>query len=538
MLDIEIPLKQDRGPVYRFFEMLPGLSSLLIFLTPIGLSLVNPVLAAYYLIVYILIWVFKTLAMSRRVIQGYGNLKQAGQLDWVQMADELNNPKETLAKNPKAINRMHKFHLKNLANCVSRPIDIDRSEIIHAVMIATWNEPPEIIEPTIDSVVACAGVNNKNTIFFLAYEDRAGEVKKKQSIDAVKKYKKYFRYAEAVKHTLSGDELPGKGANASYCGPKIAQWAKKNGIDSSRVLVTVLDSDNRPDKNYFSSLSYTYMIAPDRKHKSYQPVALYINNIWDVPTIMRLSAVANTYFHTANSMRPHALRNFSAHAQSLDALIDTNYWSVRTIVEDGHQFWRTYFRYDGCHEVLPLYTPIYQDAVYVGTYWKSLVAQFKQIRRWTYGASDVAYVASKALKGKKRLPRWDVLFKFGRLLEAHVGWATSTPLFLLSGWIPLFVASNSRESIVAQQLPIIIGRINTFAMLLLLITVYISFATLPPKPKEYSILRYGHFIWQWALLPVAGIVFNSFAAISSQTRLIFGRYHESFDLTEKAVKKN
>jgi hypothetical protein len=43
-------------------------------------------------------------------------------------------------------------------------------------------------------------------------------------------------------------------------------------------------------------------------------------------------------------------------------------------------------------------------------------------------------------------------------------------------------------------------------------------------------------VLQWALLPVTTICYSSFAAINSQTRLIFGRYLGAFDVTEKAVK--
>jgi hypothetical protein len=41
---------------------------------------------------------------------------------------------------------------------------------------------------------------------------------------------------------------------------------------------------------------------------------------------------------------------------------------------------------------------------------------------------------------------------------------------------------------------------------------------------------------QWIYLPVTSIVFGSLAALNSQTRLMFGRYLDKFDVTEKAVK--
>jgi hypothetical protein len=39
---------------------------------------------------------------------------------------------------------------------------------------------------------------------------------------------------------------------------------------------------------------------------------------------------------------------------------------------------------------------------------------------------------------------------------------------------------------------------------------------------------------QWIYLPVTTIGYNCFAALYSQTRLIFRRYIDKFDVTEKA----
>ncbi len=407
---------------------------------------------------------------------------------------------------------------------------------MHVVIVCTYNESQAIIHPTLDHVLNTNGFAKRKTALFIGYEERATEQKKQETLETLALYKPKFYHAEAIEHSLKSGEIPGKGANATNVGRRVEQWAKEQGIHPSRVLITTLDADNRTDKNYFSLLSYVYLSAENRKRKSYQPVALYNNNIWDVPAIMRLCAISNTYFHMANSMRPHALRNFSAHAQSLDALIDTDFWSVRTIVEDGHQFWRTYFRYDGDHEVLPIYAPIYQDAVYAGKRITTAKAQFKQIRRWTYGASDVAYVATRAFFIKNKVNKRDAFFKFNRLLESHVGWATSAPLLLLSGWMPLLINSNAGHNIVAQQLPQVVSTINTIALLALLMVVYIGLATLPKRPARYGRRRLLGFIWQWVLTPVVGVVFNSFAAINSQFRLAFKRYLGKFDVTEKAVK--
>ena len=525
--------------MYRFFEMLPGLLSYSFLILPIIVSFFSPKLVAYFLLTYILIWFLKAIALSLRLFRGYRQMRQATSLDWCRMIDELTKIDKTLSTSPKPLNTFHSHHYQTIAAIKARGgLDLHPDQVIHAVIVATYNESPEIINPTIEHVASNTAVNKHNTALFIAYECLGGPEKAKQSQQSISRYKSKFFHAEAIEHVLDPKhEIQGKGSNATNAGKRVYQWAKQQGIDPSRVLVTVLDADNRPDKNYFASLTYSYLATEDREYKSYQPISLYVNNIWDVPAVMRLSAVANTYFHTANSTRLHALRNFSAHSQSLDALIKTDFWSMRTVVEDGHQFWRSYFTFNGRYEVLPLYTPIYQDAVYSGSYKKTLISQFKQIQRWTYGASDVAYVATQSIGRSKQLrSKLDVIFKFNRLLEAHVGWATSAPIILLYGWLPLLAYSDSGSSIIAQQLPQVIGRVNGFAISLLFVVVFIGLATLPPRPKRYRRIRYLAFVWQVVLIPITGILFNSLAALVSQTRLIFKRYHETFNVTEKVTK--
>lgn len=535
--DLEIPYDNERRGWYRFFEIMPGLLSLLVFLTPIFLSIFYVSAAAILIIIYVLVILIRASAMSIRVIEGYANVKRARRVDWEDMLEDFYQP-ENATRHTNAKNTLIRAHIRNMQR-LSRQSLIDKlpGDIVHVVIIATYNESPEIIHPTVEYVIDSAGFERRKIALFLAYEERAGEQKRRETLETINKYKSRFFHAEAVEHTLVAGELPGKGANATYCGRRVEAWARQQGLDPSNVLITVLDADNRPDKNYFSLLTYVYLSAEDRKHKSYQPPALFNNNIWDVPAIMRICAISNTYFHLGNSMRPQALRNFSAHAQSLDALLDTDFWSVRTIVEDGHQFWRTYFRYNGNHQVLPIYAPIYQDAVYAGGRWKTTKAQFKQIRRWTYGASDIAYVATRAFTMKSKVPKIDALFKLGRLLESHVGWATSAPLILLSGWIPLYLNGDARRSIVAQKLPQIVSTVNTIAIIALLLVVYIGLSTLPTRPSHHKRHRFFGFLWQWFLTPVVGVVFNSAAAINSQFHIAFKKYIGVFEVTEKAVKQ-
>jgi hypothetical protein len=158
--------------------------------------------------------------------------------------------------------------------------------------------------------------------------------------------------------------------------------------------------------------------------------------------------------------------------------------------------------------------------------------QFKQVQRWAWGASDIAYVVNQSFFKKNSIPLHKKLSKFFRLLEGHVSWATSALILLLAAIIPFFL---NPDSYIANQLPQIASRINQIMMIGILGTLYVCIKTLPPKPARYKRRRNLWMVVQWVYLPVTGIVYGSFAALNAQTRLMFKRYL-GFNVTEKATK--
>lgn len=532
MKSIEIPFASERGRRYRFFEMLPAILTWSLLVLPFLLAFFVPLLAVIFIIGYLMLWFVKALGLDVRAIQGYLQITRQQKLPWNEMLKDLD-----IGAVGAHSARMPAWHLDNINRLQAEPTPITPENILHAIIIATYNESREVLEPTIQSVLA-SDYDMKKVLLIIAYEERGGEQVGKQSEELCKQYKAKFKHAFAVKHPdgMAG-EVKGKGGNITFAGLELQKYVEEKGIDPLHVIVTTLDADNRPHAQYLPALSYLYSVSPDPLHVSYQPIPMYTNNIWDAPAPMRVIATGNSFWNIVLSMRPHMIRNFSSHAQSLKSLIDTDFWSVRTIVEDGHQFWRTYFRYDGNHEVYPLYVPIYQDAVLSSTYRKTLKAQFLQLQRWAYGVSDVAYVAEKGFFTPNKVPKLDLIMKFGRLLEGHVTWAVAPLILAFAGYIPGIVTSHDLGSrgFNAISLPIIISYIQTIALLGIVITLFLSLKLLPPKPERYKRRRTLFMVLQWVLLPVTTIAYSSLSAIYSQTRLLFGLYMENFVVTDKAV---
>lgn len=540
MIHLEIPLGK-RTKSYRFFEMLPAILSYGAIITLVILSLINPLWAAVYLLLFILTQFIKALGIAFRTIHGRSILDKAQKVDWATRLNDLDNPKESSLKrqNDMKHNESWRFktHVKNLQHIAqSDEVYFKPSEIYNAVIIAAYNEDMAVIEPTVKAVID-SDYDMKQTILIFAYEGRDGAQSEKACLALVKKYGHKFKYAHAVKHPLTEGEVRGKGGNITYAGKYLAKWLKKQSIAAEKVVVTTLDSDNRPHRSYFSYVTYEYIVHPERLRVAFQPVSLFFNNIWDAPAPMRVVATGNSFWNIISSTRPYSLRNFASHSQGMQALEMMNFWSVRTIVEDGHQYWRSYFFFKGNYSVIPIYVPIYQDAVLTESYKKTLKAQFIQLRRWAYGASDIAYVATNIFTKDRKVPFFPAVTRLMRLIDGHVSLAAMPIIIAFGAWIPLFLNSAASRSIIAHELPVTVSRIQQIALIGILITVFLAFKMLPPRPERYKKHRSALMVLQWLLMPVTAICYTSISAFNSQTRLLIGKYLDKFDVTEKSVKK-
>jgi len=537
--DLELPLGK-RTKFYRFFEMVPAIISYGAFALLIVLSIVSPLLAAIYLMLIIIVLLVRAVGIVYHTLAGHNRLIKAQRVNWAHRLAELETAKESYEKHSSAGKPTGFGMLQHVENL--RMVAADESgdypkpsDMYNVVIVAAYNEAYEVIEPTIRSLTRTT-YDHKKLVVALAYEERGGEDIEATAKRLQTEYKDKFLAFEIVKHPRDlPNEVVGKGGNITFAGKYMQKWLDEKGIEYKNVLMTTLDSDNRPHHAYFDYATYEYIVNEDRKRLAYQPIALFLNNIWDVPAPMRVVATGNTFWNIISSMRPHIMRNFASHSQPMDALVEMNFWSTRTVVEDGHQFWRSYFYFNGKYSVHPLYIPIYQDAVLDNTYLKSFKAQFIQLRRWMYGASDVPYVAERIFTKKRTVPFWPGFVWFMRGLDGYVTAASVSIIVAVGGWIPLLVNSQAYRDVVAHQLPDTIAMFQRIALIGIIVMVYLSFKMLPPRPERYKRTRNFWMLAQWVIMPLTAIGFLSFAALNAQARLFFGKYLTKFDVTNKAT---
>ena len=426
---------------------MPGALSYSLVILLFLLSWINPILGAIYVLIVVAITFVKAIATAFRTIQGHKVVQRAERVDWRQRFEDLRDPHA-------AFERLHgrhedsygfQEHVQNLRilSVVEGKNEPKPDDIYHAVIMVAYDEGLETLVPSIEAVRDTT-FSNERIIFVLGYEERGGGQMEQTAKELAKKFAGTFYDFILVKHPDGvKDEIVGKGPNLTNAGEHLADYVQKKRIPVENVIVTSLDSDNRMHKKYLDYVAYEFLVRPDRQHYSYQPVSLFTNNIWEASAPMRVIAMSNSFFNVISTMRPHLLKNFASHSQPLAALMGMDFWSKRTIVEDGHQYWRSLFYFEGKYSVVPIREPIYQDAVISDTFGATLKAQFVQLRRWDYGASDVSYVGVRLFSKERREPFVPLFVKFVRLLDGHVTLAIMAPIVAFGGWVPMLMNLGS-----------------------------------------------------------------------------------------------
>ncbi len=490
---------QNPSKFYRFFETIPGLITWTTLLGAVVLSFFAPLVAIYVIILFDLYWLIRVLYFVFYLTVSWRRYQTAVQVNW-RARLESEHP--------------------------------DWTKIYHLIFLPMAHEEWAVIDTTLASLAQTNYPLDK-FMLVLAGEGRYSEHFKTLQEKVLAKYGQTFSRIFITEHPANlPDEVAGKGSNLNYAGHIVKKEIDALGIPYDNIIVSAFDIDTCTHFQYFSCLSYTYLSSPHPTRASYQPVALYNNNIWSSNPLMRVAAFGTTFWLLSELSRPERLFTFSSHSMSWRALVDVNFWQKDIVTEDSRIFLQCFLRYHGDYVVTPIYLPVSMDTVQAKTFRRSLVNLYKQQRRWAWGVEHFPYMLWH-FRSDKLIP-WRAKFKYlWNLTEGMYSWATAPILIFILGRLPMWFASPEfKASVFAQNTPLILEWLLRLAMAGILISVILSVRLLPPWPNRYRVFHFVVLVAQWLLLPVTLILFGSIPAIDAQTRLMFGKYL-GFWVTEK-----
>jgi hypothetical protein len=514
---VEVPADPNITPQaysrrwFRFLEILPGATVWLAIILPFIVSGFAPLWVTIFIILFDIYWFLGSVQYAIAIVRGYRRLKHNSAVDWD--------------------SRLTQLHALSPAER-ERWLYLDSAEVYHAVILVTYKESQKILEQSLDSMVS-ATFPKERIIVVLATEERDAANARRIAAALREKYSHQFGGFLVTEHPdgIVG-EVKAKGANASWAAKQLTPYIEEQGIPLDRVIVSTADADTRFPSYYFSCLAYTYCATPDRTRASFQPIATFFNNIWEAPMFSRMMAFGTTYWQLGESVRDYRLITFSTHATSLRTLVDMDYWCTSIVNEDSRQFFRAFFHYRGNFRVVPLFIPIYMDAVHVGSFFPTMRNLYLQQQRWAYGVEHFPYIVLESHRLRRVIPFQKRAALIWRAFEGMFSWATTAFFLTVVGWLPILLNTQFRGELVASNFPQVASTLISLTWVGLIIAAGVSVLIMPPLPDGRHPFRWVGMLVQWVLTPVTSIIFGAIPSLDAQTRLMLGKYI-GFQVTEK-----
>lgn len=483
----------------RFWEMFPGLLVWGTFIIALTLSFVQPLWVIVFILVFDLLWLYRVIYFNLFVLLSWKRFKETQKVDWQKKLETLPN-----AEN------LH-----------------------HLVFLPTYKEDYSIIRETLRSLKENSFPNDRIFVV-LGGEEGDKEAFLKHAHRAQQEFGSIFKELIVTLHPKGlPQEIPGKGSNLNWMGYEVEKVLSEKypSIADENIIVSSFDIDTIAHPQYFSYLTYLYCTVPNPTRSSYQPIALFSNNIWNASAPVRIAAFGTTFWLFGELTRPDRLWTFSSHSMPWKMLKDVQFWQKDIVSEDSRIFMQAFLHYHGDYRVTPMFLPVSMDAVTGKTYRESLKGLYVQMRRWAWGVEHLPYLVH-GFKQDKQIPRLKKFRYFFNHVEGMYTWATAPITMFVLGWLPLWIAKGETNALI-QAAPFTLEQIMQWAMIGIFISAVMSLTILPRRPQDVRRHTWIIMLAQWLLLPITFIVFGSFPAIDAQTRLMLGKYL-GFHVTKKA----
>ena len=322
----------------RFLEVIPGI---LTWFTLVGMfvfSFFLPIWVAIFIIIFDIYWIFRTIYIAYFSVDGYRKLRRSMNIDWWERCQNIRDPKRYLKKVKEKIRSLKEslrsqnlgnFEIKNIQKEIRLQNDflkelketdkvkdsiLDYREIMHVVMFPTATEDASVIEPAIQAV-ADSQFPKEQIIILLATEEREPAEKRLGKVNYLSsKFKGVFRDFLVTAHVVEDYEMKAKGSNATFAAKELVKYLEKNKIDFKKVIFSNFDCDSVCHPQYLAALTYEFIRDPKRLQRSYQPLPMYHNNLWDTNAFVRIIVTGSSFWHIFQSTRNEGIVTFSSHS--------------------------------------------------------------------------------------------------------------------------------------------------------------------------------------------------------------------------------
>ncbi|HVZ58221.1 MAG TPA: glycosyltransferase family 2 protein [Patescibacteria group bacterium] len=480
----------------RFLELLPGLASWTVILSPIWGSLFAPALLAYFILFFDIYWFYKSYSLVINAHRGANRIRRAEKENWLEKAEKLPN----------------------------------YDKINHVLIVLSYKESLSKIRLTVDNLTRQT-LPLKKLHVVLAMEEREAEAPEKAN-ELMKEFKNSFGSIFATYHTDAPGEVKGKSSNEAFAGKAAYQKLFVEGnLDIDYATVSSVDVDSIFDKQFFACLTYKFLTDAKRYHKFWQSAGVFYSNIWLVPAPVRILSFFGSLWRTSMLVQGDKLITQSTYSLSFKMLRDIGFWDADVIPEDYRIFFKAFFKLKGQVWTEPIFLKTYMDAAYSNGYINSLKNKYHQERRWSWGVSDDPlfitwwFTVPEIPFVRKTIVVYTVLLD-------HFLWPVNWFIVTVAANIMPFINPAFSRTALGYSLPRLAGLILTSTIIALIAMMFIDYKN-RPENVSLPLRRKIFFPFEFILMPIVGFFLSALPALISHTQLMFGKRME-YKVTEKA----
>ncbi len=480
----------------RFLELMPGLLSWTVILSPIWASLLAPTLLAYFILFFDTYWFYKSYSLVINAYRGAKRIKQAERANWLEKAKKYD----------------------------------DYRKVQHILIIPSYKESVAKMRTTIENL-------SRQTLpldqlhVVLAMEERETEAPEKVK-EITNEFKGKFGSLFATYHVDAPGEIKGKSSNEAFAGKAAYQkLIIEEKLDIDYVTISSVDVDSIFDKQFFAYLTYAFLSDEKRYNKFWQSATVFYNNIWQVPAPIRILSFFGSLWRTSMLVQGDRLITQSTYSLSLKLLRDIGFWDVDVIPEDYRVFFKAFFKMKGQVWTEPIFLKTSMDAAFSHGYVNSLKNKYHQERRWSWGVSDDPLF----LKWWFTVP--GVPFMRKTIMVYHVVldhflWPVNWFVVTIAANVMPFVNPVFSRTELGYILPRVAGSILTSTILAIFALMFIDYKN-RPENTTLSLRRKIFFPFEFILMPIVGFFLSALPALISHTQLMLGKRME-YKVTDKA----
>ncbi|MBI2633958.1 MAG: hypothetical protein HYW80_01465, partial [Parcubacteria group bacterium] len=289
---------------FRLFEILPGSLTWLTFVLMVATARFYPAAAAIFIILFDTYWFLKTIYLSLHLREGFKRMQANQRIDWLERLHNL-VPEEYSIKNP------------------------TWRDLWHLVVFPMYQESYEVVRTSFQALVDSKYPLDR-LIVVLSAEERAGPAGQEIGRKIQEEFSRKFGHFLFTTHPagVSG-EIAGKASNEHWAAKEVLEKViKPQNIPYENVIVSVFDVDTAVFPGFFGCLAYHYLTVEKPLRSSFQPIPLFINNVWQAPAFARVMGFSSTFWQLMQQARPERLITFSSHSLGLKPLVEIGLWQT------------------------------------------------------------------------------------------------------------------------------------------------------------------------------------------------------------------